>query len=114
MYKLKMMLNKIIEEESNLEWVETTGKTLDEALENACVELDSSLSELDYEIIESGDKGIFGMGGKPYRIKVYRAKDTMEMLKSFMSGMNKDDMELQLDLNASVMVCLSRILRSTI
>ncbi len=102
MYKLKMMLNKIIEEESNLEWVETTGKTLDEALENACIDLDSSLSELDYEIIESGDKGIFGMGAKPYRIKVYRAKDTMEMLKSFMSGMNKDDMELQLDLEKEI------------
>lgn len=98
MYKLKVMLNKIIEEESNLECIEVTGNTLDEALENACLELEATLSELDYEILESGDKGLFGLGKKPFRVKVYRAKDTMEMLKSFMSEMGSGESALQLNL----------------
>ena len=86
MKTLKVLLQKIIEEEAKLESIEVTGMSLDEALQNACIQLDVTLSELDYEILESGDKGIFGLGSRPFRVKVYRAKDTMEFLKTFMTA----------------------------
>ncbi len=50
---------------------EFEGKTTEEALEKASRELDLPLEELNFDIIEPGSAGIFGLvGGKKARIKV--------------------------------------------
>lgn len=94
MEKLRLMLNKIIEEDSNLESIEIESESLDTALEEACSKLNVALSELDYEILESGDNGIFGFGKKKYKIRVYKARNTLDIL-----GMNKQSDVSDIDIN---------------
>ena len=49
---------------------EFEGKTTEEAIENACRQLDLSRNEMDIEIIEPGSAGIFGLvGGRRAKIK---------------------------------------------
>jgi spoIIIJ-associated protein len=51
--------------------VETTGKTVDQAVENALQELNISLTDALIEILDEGDKGgIFGFGRQPARVRV--------------------------------------------
>jgi len=51
--------------------VEKTGKTVDEAVEAAIVELGVSREQIEYEVLEEPSKGLFGfLGGKPARVRV--------------------------------------------
>ena len=50
--------------------VEFDGKDLDDALAAAAAALGRKPSELDYEILEGGRKGVFGLGARPVRIRV--------------------------------------------
>ncbi|MBR1627709.1 MAG: protein jag [Lachnospiraceae bacterium] len=49
---------------------EFTGKTVEEALTSATIELGVTSDRLNYEIIEKGKAGIFGIGGKNAVIRV--------------------------------------------
>jgi spoIIIJ-associated protein len=53
--------------------VEFDGKDLDDALAVAGATLGRKPSELDYEILEGGRKGVFGLGARPVRIRVAKA-----------------------------------------
>lgn len=49
---------------------EFDGKDLDEALSAAASAVGRPAGELDYQIIEGGRKGVFGLGSRPVRIRV--------------------------------------------
>lgn len=50
--------------------MEFDGKDLDDALAAASAAMGRPASELDYEILEGGRKGVFGLGARPIRIRV--------------------------------------------
>ncbi|MCI8335941.1 MAG: protein jag [Peptococcaceae bacterium] len=50
--------------------IEKTAKTVDEAIDKALSELNVSMDEADVEILETGSKGIFGLGGKDAKVRV--------------------------------------------
>ena len=52
-----------------MEWIETTGKSVNEALDLALDRLGIHKDEIDYEILDEGKKGVFGIGGTEARIK---------------------------------------------
>jgi len=52
---------------------EFDGKDLDDAIGAAAAAMDISASEVDYEIVEGGRKGVFGLGARPVRIRVVSA-----------------------------------------
>ena len=52
-----------------MEWIESTGKSIDAAIENALDTLGVKEKELEYEIISEPKKGVFGLGGNEARIK---------------------------------------------
>ena len=52
--------------------VEKTGKTVEEALRSALLELGASEDQVCYEVLAHPSKGIFGFGAKPARIRVTR------------------------------------------
>jgi len=55
---------------------EFEGKTTEEAIENACQELNYSRDEIEIEIIEPGSAGIFGLvGGRKAKIRVTVTKE---------------------------------------
>jgi spoIIIJ-associated protein len=49
---------------------EFDGKDLEDALSAAVAALGRPASELDYEVVEGGRKGVFGLGARPVRIRV--------------------------------------------
>lgn len=50
--------------------IERTAKTVDEAIDIALQELNVAMDEADVEILETGSKGIFGLGGKDAKVRV--------------------------------------------
>lgn len=53
-----------------MKFVETIGKTREEAIEKAADELGVSVDDISVEILEEGNKGLFGLiGAKDYKIK---------------------------------------------
>lgn len=61
-----------------MEKIEVTGKTVEEALTNASLELKTASDNLEYEVIEKGSSGLFGfINSKPAKILVWK-KETDE------------------------------------
>lgn len=58
-----------------MDFIEVTGKTVDDAITEACQKLTVTSDRLEYEIIEKGSTGIFGFAAKPAIIKA-RVLDT--------------------------------------
>ena len=62
--------------QQNQRMVETTGKTVEKALEKALGELGASVEQVDIEILEAGQKGMLGIfGAKDAKIRVQRKSD---------------------------------------
>lgn len=52
-----------------MEWKEITGKTVNEAITNAMLELGTTAENIEYEVIEKESSGFLGIFGKPARIR---------------------------------------------
>ena len=50
--------------------ITVTAKTYDEAVTNALLQLQTTSDNVRIEVLETGSEGIFGLGAKPYVIKV--------------------------------------------
>ena len=59
-----------------MEKIEVTGKTVEEALINAALQLETSSDNLEYEVIEKGSNGLFGfINNKPAKILVSKKQE---------------------------------------
>ena len=67
--------------------MEITGKTIEEAVDNACKELELTKDEFTYEIIEYPNKGFLGIGSKNALIKVYYKKGITEDSKKYINDL---------------------------
>lgn len=52
-----------------LEYIEVSAKTVNEAITDACQKLGVTSDKLDYEVLEEGSSGFLGIGSKPAVIK---------------------------------------------
>ncbi len=52
------------------ESVEATGKNVDEAVDNALVDLELERHEVTIEVLTEGRAGLFGIGGEPAKVRV--------------------------------------------
>ena len=66
--------------------IEKTGKTVDEAVQAALLELGLELGDVEIEIVEEETKGLLGIGRKEARVKVYFSTedDPKETIKLFL------------------------------
>ncbi|MBE5940452.1 MAG: protein jag [Lachnospiraceae bacterium] len=62
-----------------------TGKTVEDALTNALIELGTTSDKVDYEVIEKGSAGILGIGSKLAKIKVTPKFSVEETIRNFLS-----------------------------
>ena len=46
-----------------------TGKTVEDAVTNALVQLETTSDNIEYEVLEKGSTGFLGMGSKPAKIQ---------------------------------------------
>lgn len=68
-------------------FVEKTGKTVQEAIDLALEELQCNIDNVDIEVLEEGSKGIFGLiGNKVARVKVTIKESTTDKAKEFLAS----------------------------
>ena len=53
-----------------MDWVEFTGKTADDALTEALISLETTSSNVEWELIEKESRGVLGLFSRPARIRV--------------------------------------------
>ncbi|MCM1235468.1 MAG: protein jag [Ruminococcus flavefaciens] len=90
------------------EWKEYTAKTVNEALTNAVVQLETTSDKLEYEVIEKETAGLLGLFSKPAIIRA-RVKDSLpdvaaNFLKNVFEAMDiSAEVEIELDELENVM-----------
>ena len=75
--RIKKDMAQMLEIDRSIHSVEVRADTLEEALDDASVQFDTKVSNLEYEIISKGFKGIGGLAKKPWTIRVYPNQETV-------------------------------------
>ena len=78
-----------------MDYIEVTGKTVDDAITNALIQLETTSDQIEYEVIEKGSNGFLGLIGKHDAIIKVRKKsnlldDTYEFLNKMFAAMNME------------------------
>ncbi|MDE5779994.1 MAG: protein jag [Lachnospiraceae bacterium] len=84
-----------------MDYVEFTGKTVDEALTEALVKLETTSDKIDYEVIDKGSNGILGfIGGKPAKIKARKIYTLEDKVQEFLGNVFKTmNLEVKVDID---------------
>ena len=83
-----------------MEFLEFKGKTKDEALMQASVELGVPSTDLEYEVISEETKGFLGIGSKPCIINARKKKTFLDDVKEYLDSLFKAmdiQTEIQMD-----------------
>ena len=85
-----------------MEKLEFTGKTVDDALTNALVKLETTSDNIEYEVVEKGSSGILGIfNSKPAKILAWKKLTMEDSVKKFLNEVF-NAMELQVTIEMSV------------
>lgn len=69
-----------------MEKIEVTGKTVEDALTNALVQLNTTSDNVEYEVVEKGSSGILGIfNSKPAKILVWKKATMEDAVKTFLN-----------------------------
>ena len=71
------------------EWMEFTGKSVEETLTQALLELNTTTDHIEYEIIEKESKGFLGLISKPAKIRVREKLTAESSAKKFLTKVFK-------------------------
>lgn len=73
-----------------MNFVEKSGKSVEEALRLALIELEATREQVEIEVLDEGSKGFLGIGAKETKIRVTKKNDIRETAKSFLSRILKE------------------------
>ena len=73
-----------------MKFVEKYGKSVEEALRLALIELDASRDEVEYEIIEEGSKGFLGFGAKEMKLRVSKKHNAADVAQAFLASLLRE------------------------
>ena len=68
-----------------MEYKEFTGKTVEDAIMEAAIHLETTSDRLEYEVVEKGSSGFLGIGSKPAKIRARKVLETREKVEEFLS-----------------------------
>lgn len=90
--KIREEMRKRLELDQELHSVDVNADSIDEALADAAVQLDTKVSNLQYEVVEKGSDGFLGMGKRPWKLKIYQNPSTIKkVVKLASDGLFDDD-----------------------
>lgn len=73
-----------------MDYIEKTGRTVDDAIMEALIQLGTTSDQVDIEVISEGSKGILGLfGTKPAVVKVSKKADPKEIAEAFLNDIFK-------------------------
>ena len=85
-----------------MDFIEFTGKTVDDALTNALVEFGVTSDQIDYDVLEKGSSGFLGFNSKPAKIKARKKYNVADHIKNFLSQVFAAmGLEVEILINAS-------------
>ena len=85
-----------------MDFIEFTGKTVDDALTNALVEFGVTSDQIDYDVLEKGSSGFLGFNIKPAKIKARKKYTVADHIKNFLSQVFAAmGLEVEILINAS-------------
>ena len=64
-----------------MQMIETTAKTVEEAIELALRELDAERGEVEVDVVSRGKAGILGLGSEPAKVRVTRLGEAPDIIK---------------------------------
>ena len=67
-----------------MKFVEKSGKSVEEALRLALIDLEVTRDQVEIEILEEGSKGFLGLGAKETRIKVSKKNASTDVAQYFL------------------------------
>ncbi|MCP5513833.1 MAG: FapA family protein [Spirochaetales bacterium] len=71
-------MKELASRDSSVKSVQVSAASIEECLEQAAIELGTTISKLEYEVIVKGFKGLLGMMKKNYTLVVYKIQDRQE------------------------------------
>ncbi len=83
--KVRHDMKELLAIDKELHFVDVNADTIDEALADAAVQLDTKVSNLQYEIIEKGSDGFMGLGKKHWKLKIYQDPNTVKKITKLAS-----------------------------
>ncbi|MCM1308922.1 MAG: protein jag [Butyrivibrio sp.] len=86
-----------------MEKIEVTGKTVEEALTNALVKLETTSDKVEYEVVEKGSSGILGIfNSKPAKILVWKKAVMEDNVKDFLNDVfNAMDLKVEIEMSVN-------------
>lgn len=67
-----------------MEFIEFAGKTVDEAITEALIQLETTSDKIEYEVVNEGSSGIFGMFAHNAVVRVRKKETLDDTIKNFM------------------------------
>lgn len=88
-------MKKLLDVDESLNYVDVLADTLEEALADAAVQLDTRVALLEYEVLERGSKGFLGFVKKNWKIRAYEIASSVIKKKKANSTDSFDDEDLE-------------------
>ncbi|MBQ9886862.1 MAG: protein jag [Lachnospiraceae bacterium] len=81
-----------------MEYIQITGKNVDEAVTNALIKLGITSDKLEYEVVEKGSSGFLGIGSKPAVIKARKIATIEDKAADFLNDvLTSINMDVNID-----------------
>ncbi len=81
-----------------MEYKEFTGKTVDDAVMEAAIQLETTSDKLDYKVLDKGSSGFLGIGSRPAKISARRILDTRGKIEEFLAQVF-EAMQIKVNIN---------------
>lgn len=81
-----------------MEYREFSAKTVEDAIVEAAIQLETTSDKLEYEVIDKGSAGFLGFGSKPAKIRARKVLDTKEKVEEFLADVF-NAMQIRVDVN---------------
>ncbi len=76
------LMRRYLDEDASKKSIVVEAATLEDALEDAAVQLGVPARRIDFEVVEKGERGLAGIGRKPWKIKAYPSAEKREVVKA--------------------------------
>ncbi len=83
--RIRKDMKALLEVDKELHSVDVHADSIDEALADAAVQLDTKISNLQYEVLEKGSDGFLGLAKKPWKLKIYQDPSTIKKVQKLAS-----------------------------
>lgn len=77
-------------------WLEISAKTVDEALTEALMKLETTSDQIEYEVIEKESSGLLGLFSKPAKIRVCKKESVDDKVRNFLADLF-EKMEIEVE-----------------